>query len=66
MARYYFNILPFSTMRICPIANNIGQSKLKTLPNTIGTLSKWPKVFNVVVKFRQSGHTVNYKAAPSN
>ena len=56
-----FNILPFSAMRICQIAHKIGQSKLKTLANTNWTLSKWPKYFNVVVKWRnfaKSGHTV--------
>ena len=31
------------------MANKIGQSKLATLLNTIYTLSKWPKFFNVVV-----------------
>ena len=35
LARLFLNILPFPTMRICRIAYKIGQSKLKTLPNTI-------------------------------
>ena len=60
MAKLYFNILPFSTMKMCPIAYKIGQSKLKTLANTNWTLSKWPKCFNVVVKwtnFTKASHT---------
>ena len=57
---YIFNILPFSILRICLIAFEISQSKLKTLANTDWTLSKWPKLFNVAVKWRnfaKSGHT---------
>ena len=43
------------------MAYKISQSKLKTLAITNWTLSKWPKFFNVVVKWRyfaKSGHTI--------
>ena len=56
---YFFTILQFSTLRICPIAYKIGQSKLETLPNTKLTHSKCLKFFNVEVKWRnfaKSGH----------
>ena len=61
MARLLFNILPFSIMTVCQIAFKIGQSKHNILPNTICFLIKWPKFFNVVLKWRNfttSGHTV--------
>ena len=47
-------------MKICPIALQICQNKLKILPNTKWTLSKWPKCFNIVPKWRncaKSCHT---------
>ena len=59
MARLFFNILPFSTMKICQIAYKFAK-RLKILPNTIWILSKWPKLLNVVVKWRnfaKSRHT---------
>ena len=48
-------------MKICPIALQICQNKLKILPKTKWTLSKWPKCFNIVAKrqsFTKSGHTI--------
>ena len=48
-------------MKICPIALQICQNKLKILPNTKWTLSKWPKCFNILPKWRnfaKSGHTL--------
>ena len=54
MARLLFIISPFSTLRICPIAFKIHQSKLKTLANTIWTLTRWPTFAcgGKVAKFR--------------
>ena len=43
-------------MKTCPIALQICQNKLKILPNTKWTLSKWPKCFNIVPKWH-TGHT---------
>ena len=56
-----FNIWLFTTMKICPLALQICQNKLKILPNTKWTLSKWPKCFNILPKwwnFAKSGHTL--------
>ena len=39
------------------MACEICQSKLKILPDTKWTHSKWPKFFNYVPNFAKSGHT---------
>ena len=46
-------------MKICPIALQICQNKLKILPNTKWTLSKWPKCFNIVPKWRNFAKSVH-------
>ena len=49
---YLFNICSFTTLKIC-------QQNFKALPDIKWTLSKWPKFFNIVPKWRnftKSGH----------
>ena len=52
LIRLFFNIWLFTTMKICPIAQQICQIKLKIFPNTKRTLSKWPKCFNIMPQWR--------------
>ena len=52
MARLLFKIVPFSTMRICQIAFKLAEvsSKFCQILFT-GNILKWPKFFNVEVKW---------------
>ena len=45
MAILIFDICPFTTIKICPIACKMCQSKLKSLTSTNKTLKKLPKTF---------------------
>ena len=54
---WFFNIWPFTTMKICPKAYKLSQSGLTTLPNTFQKpLNIWPKISQFVTK---SGHTAS-------
>ena len=55
---HLFNIWPFATMKICPIAQKIGKSRFKILPNTLNKPSKFPKANKKWLNFAKSGHTV--------
>ena len=57
-----FNIWPITTTKICQITYIIYKSKLKIMPNTIWTLSKWPKWWH----FAKSGHTAPCDTLGSN
>ena len=56
----FFNICAFTKLKNCAEAYKICQSKFQIFPNTKWTLSKWPKFFNIMPKWRnfaKSGHT---------
>ena len=60
MARLFFNISPFTANTICQIADQICQSRFKSMPNTNENIKILPKSFKVLPKWRtfaKSGHT---------
>ena len=51
MARLYFNIWPFTSTKICPMAYKISQRRSKILSNTKWTLKNCPRLW----RYCQSG-----------
>ena len=62
IVRFFFNIWPYATIKICPMVKQIRQSRLKILPNKKLTVKKLPKTCKILPKwlnFAKSGHSVS-------
>ena len=62
MARLFFNIWPFTTMKFCPKAYKKSKSGFTTLPNIKYTFQMLPKISKFLLNWRnfaKSGHTAN-------
>ena len=51
MARLFFNIWPFATMKTCPIMSQICQSRLSIMPIRKWTVKNLPKIWKVLHYF---------------
>ena len=63
IAGLFFNIRPFTSMKICPKVFKICQSRLKILRSNKWTLERLSKTFGILPKwqaFAKSGHAASF------